>query len=157
MMLPQGGTMRLGLSRRQFQCTIAALALALGAVPAARGADYPTRVVRIIVPYPAGGTADVMPRIIADWLSRKWGQSVVIENRTGAGGNIGAEVVAKADPDGYTLLATPPGPLVINQNLYPHLDFDPLKFVPITVMGRLPNALVVNPDKISANTIKDFI
>jgi tripartite-type tricarboxylate transporter receptor subunit TctC len=119
--------------------------------------DYPTRTVRIIVPYPAGGTADVMPRILTDWLSRKWGQSVIIDNRTGAGGNIGAEVAAQADPDGYTLLATPPGPLVINQNLYPHLDFDPLKFVPITVMGRVPNALVVNPEKIPASTVKDFI
>src|SRR5580692_8035611 len=119
--------------------------------------EYPTRTVRVVVPYPAGGTADVMPRILTEWLSRKWGQSVIIDNRTGAGGNIGAEVVAQADPDGYTLLATPPGPLVINQNLYPHLDFDPLKFVPITVMGRVPNALVVNPDKISANTVKDFI
>src|ERR1700728_2882822 len=157
MMLPQGGTMRLGLSRRQFQCTIAALALALGAVPAARGADYPTRVVRIIVPYPAGGTADVMPRIIADWLSRKWGQSVIIENRAGAGGNVGAEIVAKSDPDGYTLLSSPPPPLVINQNLYPHLDFDPLQFVPIVVISSVPNALVVHPDKIAANTVKDFI
>jgi tripartite-type tricarboxylate transporter receptor subunit TctC len=113
--------------------------------------------VRIIVPYPAGGTADVMPRIVADWLSRKWGQSVIIENRAGAGGNIGAEAVAKSDPDGYTLVASPPGPLVINQNLYPHLDFDPLQFVPIVVMGHVPNGLVVNPSKISANTVKDFI
>ena len=66
-------------------------------------------------------------------------------------------MVAKADPDGYTLLASPPGPLVINQNLYPHLGFDPLQFEPITVMGRVPNALVVNPDKIHASTVKDFI
>src|SRR5246500_4404922 len=98
-----------------------------------------------------------MPRILADWLSRKWGQSVIVENRTGAGGNIGAEVVAKADPDGYTLLASPPGPLVINQNLYPHLEFDPLQFAPIVVMSRVPNGLVVNPDKIKAGTVKDFI
>jgi tripartite-type tricarboxylate transporter receptor subunit TctC len=98
-----------------------------------------------------------MPRIIADWLSRKWGQSVIIEDRSGAGGNVGAEVAAKADPDGYTLLSSPPPPLVINQNLYPHLDFDPLQFVPIAVMGRVPNALVVNPDKIAAGTVKDFI
>lgn len=124
---------------------------------AARAQEYPARVVRIIVPYPPGGTADVMPRILADWLSRKWGQSVIVENRTGAGGNIGAEVVAKADPDGYTLLASPPGPLVVNQNLYKHLEFDPLQFVPITVMGRVPNALVVNPSKIKADTVKDFI
>jgi len=149
-------------SHRLLQCTIGALTLACASAPAllawsAQAEDFPTRVVRIIVPYPAGGTADVMPRIIADWLGRKWGQSVIIENRTGAGGNIGAEFVAKSDPDGYTLLASPPGPLVINQNLYQHLDFDPLQFEPIVVMGRVPNALVVNPDKIKAATVKDFI
>jgi tripartite-type tricarboxylate transporter receptor subunit TctC len=137
----------------------ALLALMFGATVAAttQAQEFPARTVKVVVPYPAGGTADVMPRILADWLSRKWGQSVIIDNRTGAGGNIGAEVVATSDPDGYTLLATPPGPLVINQNLYPHLDYDPLKFVPIAVMGRLPNALVVNPDKVAANTVKDFI
>ncbi|HEY2244282.1 MAG: tripartite tricarboxylate transporter substrate binding protein [Xanthobacteraceae bacterium] len=124
---------------------------------AVRAEDYPVRVVKIVVPFPAGGTADVMPRILAEWLSRKWGRSVIIENHTGAGGNIGAELVAKSDPDGYTLLASPPPPLVINQNLYPHLEFDPLQFVPIIVMARVPNALVVNPDRIAANNIKDFI
>jgi tripartite-type tricarboxylate transporter receptor subunit TctC len=82
---------------------------------------------------------------------------VIIENHTGAGGNIGAELVAKSDPDGYTLLASPPPPLVINQNLYPHLEFDPLQFVPIFVIARVPNALVVNPDKIAANNIREFI
>jgi tripartite-type tricarboxylate transporter receptor subunit TctC len=144
---------------RHFGWAIAAVALLLGAAatPAARAQDYPTRTVRIVVPFPAGGTADVMPRIIAEWLSRKWGQSVIIDDRAGAGGNIGAEVVAKSDPDGYTLLASPPPPLVINQNLYPHLDFDPSQFVPIVIIGRVPNALVVNPAKITANTVKDFI
>jgi tripartite-type tricarboxylate transporter receptor subunit TctC len=122
-----------------------------------RADDYPARVVKIVVPFPAGGTADIMPRIIAERLSRKWGQTVIIENHTGAGGNIGAELVAKSEPDGYTLLASPPPPLVINQNLYPHLEFDPLQFVPIIVMARVPNALVVNPDKIAANNVKDFI
>ena len=146
-------------SVRHFAVAMAALGLTLcAAFPlSARAQGYPARVVRIMVPYPPGGTADVMPRILADWLSRKWGQSVIVENRTGAGGNIGAEVVAKADPDGYTLLAAPPGPLVVNQNLYPHLEFDPLQFVPIAVMGRVPNALVVNPAKIKAATVKDFI
>jgi tripartite-type tricarboxylate transporter receptor subunit TctC len=157
----EGAIMR-RYSRRSFHHAIGAAVLAVGAAATlsalpARAQDYPTRVVRIIVPYPAGGTADVMPRILADWLSRKWGQSVIIANRTGAGGNIGAEVVAKSDPDGYTLLASPPGPLVINQNLYPHLDFDPLQFVPIVVMGRVPNALVVNPDKVKASTVEQFI
>jgi tripartite-type tricarboxylate transporter receptor subunit TctC len=128
----------------------------LAASPA-QAQDYPTRGVKIVVPFPAGGTADVMPRIIAGWLSRKWGQPVIVEDHAGAGGNIGAEVVARSDPDGYTLLAAPPPPLVINQNLYPHLDFDPAQFVPIVIIARVPNALVVNPDKIAANNVKDFI
>ena len=133
------------------------LVLTLGVAAPLRAEDYPARTVKIVVPFPAGGTADIMPRIFADWLSRKWGQPVIIDNRAGAGGNIGAEVVAKSDPDGYTLLSSPPPPLVINQNLYPHLDFDPQQFVPIVVLSRVPNALVVNPDKIAANNIKDFI
>jgi tripartite-type tricarboxylate transporter receptor subunit TctC len=119
--------------------------------------DYPTRSVRIVVPFPPGGTADAMPRIIGDWLARKWGQAVVIENKAGAGGNVGAEVVANADPDGYTLLSSPPPPLVINQNLYPKLGFDPLAFLPISVMAIVPNALVVNPVKITADTVPQFI
>jgi tripartite-type tricarboxylate transporter receptor subunit TctC len=98
-----------------------------------------------------------MPRIIGDWLARKWGQAVVIENKAGAGGNVGAEVVANAEPDGYTLLSSPPPPLVINQNLYPKLGFDPLAFVPISVMAIVPTALVVNPMKITANTVPQFI
>jgi tripartite-type tricarboxylate transporter receptor subunit TctC len=142
-------------ARRRISWTI--MALALSATTPARAQDYPTHTVKVVVPFPAGGTADVMPRIIADWLSRKWGQSVIIEDRSGAGGNVGAEVVAKSDPDGYTLLSAPPPPLVINQNLYPHLNFDPRQFVPIVVIGRVPNALVVNPDKIAANDLKDFI
>jgi tripartite-type tricarboxylate transporter receptor subunit TctC len=144
---------------RRYGWTVPILALALSAVaaPSAQAQDYPTRTVKIVVPFPPSGTADIMPRILADWLSRKWAQPVIIENRTGAGGNIGAEAVAKSEPDGYTLLASPPGPLVINQNLYPHLDFDPLQFVPIVVMGRVPNALVVNPNKINADTVNDFI
>jgi tripartite-type tricarboxylate transporter receptor subunit TctC len=141
--------------------TISALVLALIAIlivtPHSFAQDYPARVVKIVVPFPAGGTADVMPRIIAEWLTRKWGRSVIIENHTGAGGNVGAEVVAKSEPDGYTMLASPPPPLVINQNLYPHLDFDPLQFVPVVVLARVPNALVVNPDKVPANSVKDFI
>src|SRR6266704_4507163 len=141
------------------QCGIAAaigLAVLVALSPAAQAQDYPARAVKIIVPFPAGGTADVMPRIFADWLAKKWGHPVVIENRTGAAGNIGAEAVAKAEPDGYTLLAAPPPPLVINHNLYPTPGYDPTDFVPIIIMGRVPNALVVNP-KIAANTVADVI
>ena len=147
-------------SRRRLArgCIGAGLALAamLAALPQADAQDYPSRPVKIIVPFPAGGTADVMPRVIGEWLSRKWGQPVVVENRTGAAGNIGAEAVAKAEPDGYTLLSAPPPPLVINQNLYPKLGFDPSEFVPIVIMGRVPNALVVNP-KLPLNSVAEVI
>ena len=110
----------------------------------------PNRPVKIIVPFPAGGTADAVPRLVAEWLSRKWGQPVVIENRTGAAGNIGSDMAYRAEPDGYTLLSAPPPPLVINQNLYPNLSFDPTKFEPIIVMAQVPNSIIVNPAKISA-------
>ena len=83
-------------------CCVAAVLTSL----AVHAQDYPARVVKIVVPFPAGGTADVLPRILAEWLSRNWHQPVIIENHTGAGGNIGAELVAKSDPDGYTLLAS---------------------------------------------------
>jgi tripartite-type tricarboxylate transporter receptor subunit TctC len=130
--------------RQRVVAAVLTLAAMLTALPAAQAQDYPSRAVKIIVPFPAGGTADVMPRIFSDWLAKKWGEPVVIENRTGAAGNIGAEAVAKAEPDGYTLLAAPAPPLVINQNLYPRLGFDPTEFVPIVIMGRVPNALVLN-------------
>jgi tripartite-type tricarboxylate transporter receptor subunit TctC len=112
--------------------------------------------VKIIVPFPAGGSADAMPRLIGEWLSRKWGQPVVIENRTGAAGNIGAEAAFKADPDGYTLLSAPPPPLVINQHLYPRLGYDATQFEPIIIISRVPNALIVHP-KVKANTLAEFI
>jgi tripartite-type tricarboxylate transporter receptor subunit TctC len=147
----------LSATRRLIGCGLAALAsLAAPTAPAA-AQSYPSRTVRIIVPFPAGGTADAMPRVVADWLSRKWGQSVIIENKTGAAGNIGAEAAYRADPDGYTLLSSSPPPLVINQNLYPKLAFDPTQFIPISVMGIVPNALIVNPSKISAKTVPEFI
>jgi len=91
--------------------------------PAMAQSGYPVRPVKIIVPFPAGGTADVLARIVADKLSAKWNQPVVVENRAGAGGNIGAEAVYRADPDGYTLLSSPPGPLSINHNLYKSLAY----------------------------------
>ncbi|MFL5031150.1 MAG: Bug family tripartite tricarboxylate transporter substrate binding protein [Xanthobacteraceae bacterium] len=132
---------------------VSALAVLISPVKAQ---DYPSRPVKIIVPFPAGGTADAMPRLIADWLSRKWRQPVIIDNRTGAAGNIGAEAAFKAEPDGYTLLSAPPPPLVINHNLYPKLGFDPTEFAPIVIISRVPNALVVNP-KTKANTLAEFI
>jgi tripartite-type tricarboxylate transporter receptor subunit TctC len=140
--------------------TAIVLALCLasnGFASPARADGYPDRTVKIIVPFPAGGTADAVPRLVADWLSRKWGQPVVIDNRTGAAGNIGAEAAIRAAPDGYTLLSAPPPPLVINQSLYPKLGFDPTKFEPIIVMAQVPNALIVNPDKVKASNLRELV
>jgi tripartite-type tricarboxylate transporter receptor subunit TctC len=136
----------------------ALLAAVLAWSGGAAAQDYPNRAVKIIVPFPAGGTADAMPRIVADWLSRKWGQPIVIENRAGAGGNVGAEAAYNSDPDGYTLFSAPPPPLVINQNLYPKLAFDPTKFIPLAVMGKVPNAILTNSPRLKdVKTVADFI
>ena len=134
-------------ARRHLAALALLLVLSASSWPCAWRSEYPDRTVKIIVPFPAGGTADAVPRIVADWLSRKWGQPVVIENRTGAAGNIGAEQAYHSAPDGYTLLSSPPPPLVINQNLYPKLGFDPAKFEPVIVMAQVPNALIVNPQR----------
>jgi tripartite-type tricarboxylate transporter receptor subunit TctC len=145
-----------GIAARAAIALTVAVAVLFSVAKTAKAQDYPSHPVKIIVPFPAGGTADVMPRLFTDWLARRWGQPVVIENRSGAGGNIGAEAVAKSEPDGYTLLAAPPPPLVINQNLYPKLGFDPMEFSPVATMGRVPNALVVTP-KLSVHNVADVI
>ena len=143
--------------QRRLQALTLQIALVVLAASPAVAQTYPDRAVKIVVPFPAGGTADVLPRVVADWLSRKWGQAGVIENKTGAAGNIGAETVYNAAPDGYTLLSTPPPPLVINHNLYPKLGFDPTKFEPIIVMAHVPNALIVNPNRIKASSVPELI
>ena len=152
----RGSAARLLSVRRTTALALCSCAAAHWSQPA-RADGYPDRTVKIIVPFPAGGTADAVPRVVADWLSRKWGQPVVIENRTGAAGNIGAEQVYRSAPDGYTLLSSPPPPLVINQNLYPKLGFDPAKFEPIIVMAQVPNALIVNPNNIKASNLRELI
>jgi tripartite-type tricarboxylate transporter receptor subunit TctC len=129
--------------------------LALMLTPA-QAQEYPVRPVRIVVPYPAGGSADLVPRALTSRLQAKWGQPVLVENHPGAGGNIGAESVYRSEPDGYTLLASPPGPLVVNQNLYRNLAFDPGKFVPVSVLAQIPNVLLVNP-KVPAHRVKEII
>lgn len=127
-----------------------------GASVSGTAASYPTKPIHIIVPFPAGGSADVLPRIVAEKLSAKWGQPVIVENRPGAAGNIGAEAVFNAEPDGYTLLSTPPPPLVMNPSLYPKLAFDPLAFVPVSVIAAVPSALLVHP-KVSATSVRELI
>jgi tripartite-type tricarboxylate transporter receptor subunit TctC len=146
--------------RRALLATLAAV-VSVGTFDTYKVATYgaeafPSSTVTIVVPFPAGGTADLLPRIVADIMSRSWNQPVVIENISGAGGNIGAERVARAKPDGYTLLASAPGPLAINHNLYKSLPYDPTKFAPITVLGTSPNVLVVSP-KITARSVEELI
>jgi tripartite-type tricarboxylate transporter receptor subunit TctC len=138
----------------------ALLAGLLFAVPAWAqdpAASYPARAIRFIVPFPAGGAADALPRIIAERLSARWAQPVIVENRAGASGSIGAEAVWRADPDGYTLLATPPAPLVINPSLYAKLPYDPAQLVPVSVIAAIPSVLLVNAAKIPANTLQEFV
>jgi tripartite-type tricarboxylate transporter receptor subunit TctC len=117
---------------------------------------FPAKPVRFIVPFPGGGINDVLARIAADKLTAVWGQPIVVENKTGAGGNIGADFAAQAEPDGYTLFITPPGPLAVNQSLYRQLSYRPEDFVPVTVLAAVTNLIVVRPE-IGVHTIAELI
>jgi tripartite-type tricarboxylate transporter receptor subunit TctC len=119
-------------------------------------ADYPNRMIKIVVPLPAGGIADFLPRIVADKLAAMWRRPVIVENRPGAALNLGAEVVANAPPDGYTLLASPAPPLAINQSLYAGLKFDPNQFVPVTILAQSPNVLMVHP-RIPVSSLQELV
>ena len=119
-------------------------------------ADFPNRPVRIIVSNPAGGGIDSVTRIVTERLSQKLGQPVVIENRGGAGGNIGTEAVYTSAPDGYTLLASVPAALTTNIFMYKKLNFDPAKLEPVVVLGTFPNTLLVKSD-FPAKTVQEFI
>src|SRR5437868_7136825 len=135
---------------------IAALcALALPGLAQAQG-SFPSHPVKFIVPFPAGGINDVLARIVADKLTAKWGQPIIIEQKTGAGGNIGADLAAQAAPDGHTLFITAPGPLAINQNLYKQLTYKPEDFVPVTVLGGVPNLVIVKKE-LPVNSVKELI
>jgi tripartite-type tricarboxylate transporter receptor subunit TctC len=135
----------------------AAASLAFLAAPAS-AQNYPERVVKIVNPYPPGGSVDVTGRIMAQKLSEIAGQQFIIENRTGAGGNTGADSVAKSDPDGYTLLYAAPGPLTVNQTLYVKgLPFNPERdFAPIAIFVRTPIVLMVHPS-VPAKTVQELI
>ena len=144
------------MSRALSQFTVLVLALFALAAPAT-AESYPDRVVRIVNPYPPGGSVDVMARILAQKLTDNLGQQFIVENRSGGGGNTGAESVAKADPDGYTLLFTAPGPLTINQTLYRQLPFDPAKdFAPIALFAVAPIVLMVHPS-VPAHDMQELI
>ena len=118
--------------------------------------DYPWKPVKMVVPYPAGGSTDILPRIMQDWLSQRWKQPIVVENKPGAAGNIGVEAAYVAPPDGYTVLITAPSPMTVNPSLYPKLNFVPSEFVPISILATIPTALIVS-NRMPANTFKEFI
>jgi len=131
------------------------LAMLAASFACAQG-TFPTRTVRFIVPFPGGGINDVLARIVGEKLQTRWGQPIVIENKTGAGGNIGAELAYQSEGDGYTLLLSPPGPLAVNQSLYKQLSYKPQEFVPITVVGSVPNVVIVRKE-LPVNSLKELI
>jgi tripartite-type tricarboxylate transporter receptor subunit TctC len=141
--------------RRTIFAAFAALLCLAGAAAAESG--YPAKPVQIVVPFVAGGNTDLITRVLGDRLAPALGQPVTIVTKPGAGANIGAAFVAASDPDGYTLLITPPGPLAINEYLYPSLAFDPVKsFVPIVLVASFPNVLVV-PPSLGVTSIRGLI
>lgn len=141
---------------------LGAAALAAMALPGAALAQaWPAKPVRIVVPFAPGGTTDILARAIAPELSRVFGQNFVVENRAGAGGNVGADVVAKSPADGYTLLMGTVGTHGINKSLYSKMPYDPQKdFAPVTLVAGVPNVMVMNTERARAlniNTVADFI
>ncbi|HEY3179414.1 MAG TPA: tripartite tricarboxylate transporter substrate binding protein [Casimicrobiaceae bacterium] len=137
--------------------SLAAALLVVSAPHALAQAAYPTKPVRLVVPFPAGGTTDLLARAAAQKLSEAWGQQVIVDNRPGAAGNIGAELVAKSAPDGYTLLMGTVGTHAINASLYAKMPYDHVKdFTPVILVAGVPNVLVVNP-QVPVNTVPELI
>jgi tripartite-type tricarboxylate transporter receptor subunit TctC len=146
-------------STRRTLTLAAASALGLLALTplAAQAQAFPTKAITIIVPFSAGGTTDILARVLGQFMSKDLGQPVVIDNRAGAGGNIGTQLVARAAPDGYTILMGTVGTHAINQSLYPKLAFDPIKdFAPLTRVALVPNLLVANPAQ-PFKTVKELM
>ena len=140
-------------------CTLlCTLFLSLSAIAQPKPASaYPTKPIKIVVPYAPGGTSDILARTLGQKLTETWGQTVLVENKAGAGGNIGADFVAKAAADGYTLLLADIGSLAIGPSVYLTLPFDPAKeFAPVTMVAYSPHILVVHPS-IKANTVKELV
>lgn len=131
--------------------------MTVSAIPAWAVANYPSKTIRLIVPFPPGGPTDALARHLAQGLGENLGTAVIVENKAGAGGNIGSQYVAAASPDGYTLLFGTSGPLAINVSLYDDITYDPrTSFDPIIRIGHLPNILVLNPS-VPANDLQELI
>ncbi|OUM04431.1 Bug family tripartite tricarboxylate transporter substrate binding protein [Variovorax sp. JS1663] len=146
---------------RRTALALAAAGTLLAAGPAFAQGAWPNKPVRIVVPFAPGGTTDILARAVAPELSKALGQQFIVDNRAGAGGNVGAEIVAKSPNDGYTLLMGTVGTHGINRALYPKLPFDPIKdFAPITLVAAVPNVMEMNVDKAKAlniNNVADFV
>ena len=151
--------LRFWLDRRRLAVAFFAVIIAAGATPLANAADeaYPSKPIRLVVPFPAGGPLDVVARAIGQKLTDAWGQPVIIDNRPGAGGNIGADLVAKSAPDGYTILEGALSTHAVNVSLYGKMPYDPIRdFAPITLVAVTPNVLVLNPS-VPANSVQELI
>ncbi|MBI2320464.1 MAG: tripartite tricarboxylate transporter substrate binding protein [Betaproteobacteria bacterium] len=150
--------MRFGIRfiARAWLFSLAVCSVALALPSAARAQDYPSKPIKIIVPNPPGGGNDFVGRLVAERFREKWKQSVIVENRAGASGSIGAEAVARSAPDGYTLLVTPPASLVINKSFYAKLAYDPDAFVPVSVIVAGPGVLLLNP-QVAAESLPQLI
>ena len=139
-------------------CAAAVAISALAASSASPQSGYPNRQIGFVVGFSAGGTTDIVARLVAEEMRRTLGEPIVIENKPGAGGNIGASIVAKAKPDGYTLLIGSVGPLAINASLYAKMPYDNLKdFTPISLIVHVPNMLVVNPSAMPVSSFAEFV
>jgi tripartite-type tricarboxylate transporter receptor subunit TctC len=145
------------LTRRQAMAGLGGGLAVLKSTPALAEAAYPNRTIKMIVPYPAGGTTDFLGRLVAEQLQRGLGAAVIVENKPGAGTTLGAELVARAEPDGYTLLLATSTTLAINKTLYRKLPYDPVKdFTPIALVAGVPFALIINPS-LPVKTLSEFI
>jgi tripartite-type tricarboxylate transporter receptor subunit TctC len=148
-------------NRRLVLGSLALATIAFAALPAGAQSAWPSKPVRIVVPFAAGGTTDILARAIAPELSKAFGQQFIVDNRAGAGGNVGAEIVAKSPADGYTLLMGTVGTHGINRALYAKLAYDPIKdFAPITLVAGVPNVMVMQTEKartLGINSVPDFI
>jgi tripartite-type tricarboxylate transporter receptor subunit TctC len=135
---------------------LAVLGIVLAAGTGRAQDAFPSRLVRIVVPYPPGGGTDTLARLLAEHLGRKWGQSAIVENIGGAAGNIGSAEVARAAPDGYTLLLASPGPIATNSFLYKEMPYDPARWVPIALLATGPYVLVLRKS-FEGSTVKELI
>jgi tripartite-type tricarboxylate transporter receptor subunit TctC len=135
---------------------VAAAGCALAAHPGAAQEPYPSRTVKIVVPAAPGSTTDTLARLVADQLGQKWGKAAIVENIAGGAMNVGATNVARAAPDGYTMLVAPPAPLSFSHLLYKDLAYEPTKWVPITMLAKIPNVLVVRKE-LPAATLRELI